>query len=113
MCKTIIVQKTTINPRDSRYQAIGAAQHPSTFATVLQDLETCKQTYESMDSDRLGLLGLGIRKEICILQSLLKARQAIIDYAFQESCMAVFVCKQQLNDWKVACQNQDYAEVSR
>ncbi|KAJ8656398.1 hypothetical protein O0I10_007966 [Lichtheimia ornata] len=92
------------------YQAIGAAQHPSTFTTILRDLESCKQTYESMDSDRLGLLGLGIRKEICILQSLLKARQAIIDYAFQESCMAVFVCKQQLNDWKVACQNQDYAE---
>lgn len=109
----IIIIVYFISLSNFRYQAIGAAQHPSTFTTILHDLENCKQTYDSMESDRLGLLGLGISKEICILQSLLKARQAIIDYAFQESCMAVFVCKQQLNEWKAACQNQDYAEVSR
>ncbi|KAI9321890.1 hypothetical protein BX666DRAFT_1906711 [Dichotomocladium elegans] len=94
------------------YQSIGAAQNSAGFASVLNELEAFKQKFDGLSNERLGLLGLGITKEISILQSLLKARQAIIDYAFQESCISLFICKQQLNEWKTACQERDFAEKS-
>ena len=79
---------------------------------MLKDLETLEQQAKvCCDDNRLGLLGLGVAKEIRILQTLLKARQAIADYAFQDACIALFTCKQDLHDWKTSCQEQDYEEV--
>ena len=80
---------------------------------VLKDLETLEQQAEACcNHNRLGLLGLGVAKEIRILQNLLNARQAIVNYAFQDACIALFTCKQALRDWKVACQEQEYEEVN-
>ncbi|KAI9303799.1 hypothetical protein BJ944DRAFT_164794 [Cunninghamella echinulata] len=61
---------------------------------------------------RLGFLGLGIKKEIQILTKLLQSRKDIINYAFQDACMDLFVCKQELMDWKSQCHTQDYPEKS-
>ncbi|KAI8137010.1 hypothetical protein BJV82DRAFT_637199 [Fennellomyces sp. T-0311] len=92
---------------------LNSGSNDDTFQAVLGDLETLQREQQhDCSRDRLGLLGLGVAKEISILRSLLKARQAIIDYAFQDACIALFTCKQDLNDWKVACQEQDYAEKS-
>ncbi|KAI8371628.1 uncharacterized protein BYT42DRAFT_622723 [Radiomyces spectabilis] len=60
--------------------------------------------------ENLLLLGTAVEREMNILQSLLKARDAIISYAFQDTCIALFLCKQELNDWKRECQAQDYPE---
>ncbi|KAF7725583.1 hypothetical protein EC973_009538 [Apophysomyces ossiformis] len=57
---------------------------------------------------RLNLLGVGVQKEINILSLLLKAREAVTNYAFQDTCIALFICKQDLTEWKRLCQAQDF-----
>lgn len=63
-------------------------------------------------SDRIGLLGVGVEKEMNVLYSLLKARDSIVDYAFQDSCISLYVCKQDLTDWKKLIEEQEFPEVS-
>ncbi|KAI9251877.1 hypothetical protein BDA99DRAFT_548449 [Phascolomyces articulosus] len=98
------------------YQALLHSHHKndtSSFQSVLKDLESLEQKQQRWhEQDHLGLLGLGVVKEIRILHALLKARQAIIDYAFQDACIALFHCKQNLNEWKMACQEQEDEEKS-
>lgn len=95
-----------------RYQSIGAQAPPTTIYQELLELgNTCQQSTQLCDE--LGLLGQGVVREIRILQHLFRARQAIVDYAFQDSCIALFTCKQDLNDWKKVCQDQNFAEVCR
>lgn len=60
---------------------------------------------------RLGLLGQGVVREIRVLGWLLRARQWIDQYAFQDACITLFQCKQELVHWKKACQQVDYLEV--
>jgi hypothetical protein len=61
--------------------------------------------------NHLDILGVGVEKEINILTSLLRARKAIVDYAFQDACIALYTSKQDLMEWKRLCQEQDYPEV--
>jgi hypothetical protein len=61
--------------------------------------------------DRLGLLGTGIEIEMKILYSLLKARDSIVYYAFQDTCISLYVCKQHLTEWKKKIEEQEFPEV--
>ncbi|KAL1933732.1 hypothetical protein VTP01DRAFT_7822 [Rhizomucor pusillus] len=91
------------------YQSIAAQAPPSSIYQELVELgDTCEQSIQRYNE--LGLLGQGIVREIRILQQLFRAAQAIVDYAFQDSCIALFTCKQDLTDWKKACQQQNFAE---
>ncbi|KAG0173520.1 hypothetical protein DFQ28_008208 [Apophysomyces sp. BC1034] len=102
LCK---VRLTLINI----YQSIAAQSSEA----VTEDLTLLSETCEKAQLDeRLNLLGIGVQKEINILSLLLKAREAIKDYAFQDTCIALFMCKQDLTEWKRLCQLQDFPKKS-
>ncbi|KAI8987183.1 hypothetical protein BDB01DRAFT_784917 [Pilobolus umbonatus] len=95
------------------YQSILAQSIKGEFQDILIELESVqKRTIADCLGADLGILGIGVEKEINILTSLLKARTAIMNYAFQDSCILLYSSKQELTEWKRACQEQDYPEKS-
>ncbi|CAO3627831.1 unnamed protein product [Cunninghamella echinulata] len=95
------------------YQHIVSPSTKSPTVDILCELQTMMITVEQTEiTKRLGFLGFGIKKEIQILTKLLQSRKDIINYAFQDACMDLFVCKQELMDWKSQCHTQDYPEKS-
>ncbi|ORZ01051.1 hypothetical protein BCR43DRAFT_529730 [Syncephalastrum racemosum] len=80
----------------SIYQGV-AAQTTMAHETILDELDSLRND-TSFDYERMKLLG--------------QARQAITDYAFQDACMSLFQCKQELGKWKSLCQSQDYIDKS-
>ncbi|KAI9021479.1 hypothetical protein CLU79DRAFT_753503 [Phycomyces nitens] len=96
------------------YHSLATQTTHSVTETMIQELvflgSLCT---ESSLPKHLDILGLGVEKEINILLSLLKARTAIINYAFQDACISLFVCKQDINDWKTICEEQDFLEKSQ
>lgn len=95
------------------YQAILAQSTKGEFDEVLKEMESLQQRTKELDLKKdLLVLGLGLEKEIHILTSLLRAKTAITNYAFQDSCITLFEAKQDLTEWKRVCQEQDYPEKS-
>lgn len=95
------------------YQAILAQSTRGDFDEVLKEMESLQQRTKELDLEKdLLVLGLGVEKEINILTSLLRAKTAITNYAFQDSCITLFEAKQDLTEWKRVCQEQDYPEKS-
>ncbi|KAL0086775.1 hypothetical protein F4703DRAFT_1848566 [Phycomyces blakesleeanus] len=97
----------------SIYHSMATQTTPSGTEAMIQELLLLSNLCtESSLPDHLYILGLGVEKEINILLSLLRARTAIVNYAFQDACISLFVCKQDLSDWKSTCEEQDFLEKS-
>ncbi|KAI7871749.1 hypothetical protein BDF14DRAFT_1758571 [Spinellus fusiger] len=93
------------------YQSMAAQSNYTATTSMIKELVSIDIAYkEACIGDTLDLLGTGIEKEISILLSLLRARIAVIDYAFQDACIALFVAKQDIYHWKMLCEEQDYLE---
>lgn len=109
LTKLCVVRRDMIN----LYQAILAQSTKGEFDDILSDMELVQQKTEEMNLKKnLSVLGLGVEKEINILTCILRARQAITNYAFQDACIALYQIKHDISDWKRICQEQDYPEVS-
>ncbi|KAI8078673.1 uncharacterized protein BX664DRAFT_342463 [Halteromyces radiatus] len=95
------------------YQRIASQSSKTPQNDLLEDLQNMMNTVEHTGlAQRLGFLGIGVKKEISILAALLRLRMVITDYAFQDACMALYEYKQELLDWKSQCEAQDYPEKS-
>ncbi|KAI9283263.1 hypothetical protein BY458DRAFT_583122 [Sporodiniella umbellata] len=95
------------------YQSILAQSIKGDFNEILSDLEAIENKVKELKLERnLLVLGLGVEKEIKVLTMLIKARKAITDYAFQDSCIALYSSKLDLSEWKQVCKEQDYPEKS-
>jgi hypothetical protein len=85
----------------------------SSSTLSLKEIENmATKTHEMHLGDRIGLLGVGVEKEMNVLHSLLKARDSVIDYAFQDTCISLYVCKQDLIEWKKLIEEQEFPEVN-
>ena len=93
------------------YQAILAQSIKGEFDDILNNIEELQKAAKGL-GNHLDILGVGVEKEINILTSLLRARKAIVDYAFQDASIALYTSKQDLMEWKRLCQEQDYTEVN-
>ncbi|KAI8885595.1 hypothetical protein K501DRAFT_245533, partial [Backusella circina FSU 941] len=93
------------------YQAILAQSIKGEFNDILSKIVELQKTAKGL-GNHLDILGIGVEKEINILTSFLRARKAIVDYAFQDACIALYTSKQDLMEWKKLCQEQDYPEKS-
>lgn len=95
------------------YQSILAQSIKGEFGEILVEMESIRKKAMELNLQKeLALLGLGVEKEISILTCLIRARTAITNYAFQDTCIALYQTKQDLTDWKRLCQEQDYPEKS-
>ncbi|KAG2182521.1 hypothetical protein INT43_007452 [Umbelopsis isabellina] len=95
------------------YRSMATYLLESSSTLSLEEIEKMATMARDMHlSDKIGLLGVGVEKEMNVLYSLLKARDAIVDYAFQDSCISLFVCKQDLTDWKKLIEEQEFPEKS-
>jgi hypothetical protein len=79
---------------------------------TLEEIEKIATMASEMHlGDRIGLLGTGIEKEMKILHALLQARDSIVNYAFQDTCISLYICKQDLMEWKRLVEEQEFPEV--
>jgi hypothetical protein len=84
----------------------------SSSTLTLDEVEALyNMTNEMGLPDRIGLLGVSIEKEMKVLYALLKARDSIVYYAFQDTCISLYECRQDLNEWKKLVQEQEFPEV--
>ena len=95
-----------------RYRSIANNLLHTTATKLYGELANVRSTCDGVQlGERLDLFGLGIEKEVIILETLIKARDAITAYAFQDACIYLFSCKQELTEWKKLCEEQDFPEV--
>ncbi|KAI8064389.1 hypothetical protein BC940DRAFT_306133 [Gongronella butleri] len=90
----------------SVYQRL-AASHTTALPLLLTDLEHFARLPVS---EPLDFLGYSVDREVEIMTKLLQVSVAITDYAFQDACINVYLCRRALNDWKTQCDAQDYPE---
>jgi hypothetical protein len=97
----------------NRYRSMATYLLEASSTLTLDEIEAMNtMTSEMHLPDQLGLLGIGIEKEMKVLYALLKARDSIVDYAFQDTCISLYVCKQDLADWKRLIDEQEFPEAS-
>ncbi|CAM0138407.1 hypothetical protein VKS41_002958 [Umbelopsis sp. WA50703] len=95
------------------YRSMATYLLESSSTLSLKEIENmATKTHEMHLGDRIGLLGVGVEKEMNVLHSLLKARDSVIDYAFQDTCISLYVCKQDLIEWKKLIEEQEFPEKS-
>ncbi|KAI8576586.1 hypothetical protein K450DRAFT_256332 [Umbelopsis ramanniana AG] len=95
------------------YRSMATYLLESSSTLTLDEVEALyNMTNEMGLPDRIGLLGVSIEKEMNVLYALLKARDSIVYYAFQDTCISLYECRQDLNEWKKLVQEQEFPEKS-
>ncbi|KAK9695180.1 hypothetical protein K7432_013113 [Basidiobolus ranarum] len=104
LCRALNNLATVRQEQINIYRSLSGDPAGIKYEAILENILIVQANLKRMHlEDSLGLLALGLRKELNMLYNIFKAQIALSEYNFKRSTVSLYTAKSELHEWKKAC----------